>query len=48
MTDPERRHTTEPAEGEEPGDDATGGRTPHPQDPAEGGEDRSDADSPGT
>ena len=36
MTDPDREHTTEPAEGQEPGDDETGGRTPHPQDPAEG------------
>jgi hypothetical protein len=38
MTDPERQHTADPAEGEEPGDDAPGGRTPHPQDPAEGAE----------
>ena len=38
MTDPERQHPAEPAEGEEPGGDADGGRTPHPQDPAEGGE----------
>ena len=38
MTDPERQHTAEPAEGEEPGGDADGGRTPHPQDPAEGAE----------
>jgi hypothetical protein len=36
MTDPQREHTTEPAEGEVPGDDDPGGRTPHPQDPAEG------------
>ena len=49
MTDPERQHTAEPAEGAEPGGDADGGRTPHPQDPAEGAESESDsADTPGT
>jgi hypothetical protein len=36
MTDPERPHTTEPAEGDPSGDDSPGGRTPHPQEPAEG------------
>jgi hypothetical protein len=36
MTDPDREHTTEAAEGDVPGDEEAGGRTPHPQDPAEG------------
>jgi hypothetical protein len=36
MTDPEREHTEEPAEGaERPGEETTG-TTPHPEDPAEG------------
>jgi hypothetical protein len=36
MTDPDREHPTEPAEGaEQPGADETG-RTPHPEQPAEG------------
>jgi len=36
MTDPDREHTEEPAEGaERPGDEAEG-RTPHPEQPAEG------------
>ena len=44
MTEPERRtHSTESAEGDEPGDDETGGRTPHPDQPAEG-EDTGDDD----
>ena len=31
MTEPERTpHTSESAEGDVPGDDETGGRTPHP------------------
>ena len=34
MTDPDRVHTTEAAEGDV--DDDAGGRTPHPEDPAEG------------
>lgn len=39
MTDPEREHTPEPAEGaEHPGADETG-RTPHPEQPAEGKDD---------
>ena len=38
MTEPDRQHTTEPAEGDVPGDDEPGGRTPPPQDPAEGPE----------
>ena len=42
MTEPERTHSTESAEGDEPGDDETGGRTPHPDQPAEG-EDTGDA-----
>ena len=36
MTEPDRVHTTESAEGDEPGDEETGGRTPHPEEPAEG------------
>jgi hypothetical protein len=37
MTDPERQHTEEPAEGaEEPGGEPGEGRTPHPEQPAEG------------
>ena len=37
MTEPERTpHSTESAEGDEPGDDETGGRTPHSEEPAEG------------
>jgi hypothetical protein len=39
MTDPDREHTTEPAEGaEQPGEDEGTGRTPHPEQPAEGRE----------
>jgi hypothetical protein len=36
MTDPDRQHTTEPAEGAVRGDDQAGGRTPHAEEPAEG------------
>jgi len=37
MTDPEREHTEEPAEGaEHPGQDTGDERTPHPEQPAEG------------
>jgi hypothetical protein len=36
MTESERTHTTESAEGDEPGDEETGGRTPHSEQPAEG------------
>jgi hypothetical protein len=37
MTEPGRTpHTTESAEGDEPGDEETGGRTPHSEEPAEG------------
>ncbi len=44
MTEPERTpHSSEAAEGDEPGDDETGGRTPHPDQPAEG-EDTGDDD----
>ena len=46
MTDPERPHTAEPAEGWEPGGDDADGRTPHPQDPAEGAETGGGADIP--
>ena len=36
MTDPDRQHTSEPAEGDvEPGSDPQD-RTPHPEEPAEG------------
>ena len=46
MTDPDRQHSTEPAEGEDPGEHGAGGRTPHPQDPAVGAETSGDADTP--
>jgi hypothetical protein len=47
MTEPDRVHTTESAEGDEAGDEETGGRTPHTEDPAEGREpDDDSADSP--
>ena len=46
MTDPDRVHTTESAEGDEPGDDATGGRTPHAEEPAEGPDTNGDAKTP--
>lgn len=36
MTDPERTHPEQPAEGRDPGESDTGGRTPHPEEPAEG------------
>ena len=47
MTDPDRIHTSEPAEGgDSPGEDPTG-RTPHPEQPAEGGQVTGDgADTP--
>jgi hypothetical protein len=48
MTDPDRPHSSEAAEGDAPGDDEPGGRTPHPQDPAEGANsDEGPADTPG-
>ena len=47
MTDPDRPHTAEPAEGDLPGDDRAGGRTPHPQDPAEGQDTAEGADNGG-
>jgi hypothetical protein len=48
MTDPERTHTAEPAEGaDHPGDDDTG-RTPRPEEPAEGQDvGQPGADTPG-
>ena len=47
MTDPERQHTEEPAEGaEQPGGEQSTGGTPHPEDPAEGAPDAG-AESPG-
>jgi hypothetical protein len=46
MTDPEREHTQEPAEGaERPGGDQSG-RTPHPEQPAEGPADSEELDVP--
>jgi ribokinase len=51
MTDPDRDHTQEPAEGaERPGTDPAAGRTPHPEQPAEGdpGAAPGGADTPGT
>ena len=50
MTEPGRTpHTSERAEGDPPGDDATDGRTPHPEEPAEGRQDGQGegADTPG-
>ena len=48
MTEPGRTpHSSEPAEGEEPGDEETGGRTPHPEDPAEGADADQGADTSG-
>jgi hypothetical protein len=49
MTDPDREHTEEPAEGaEHPGEERSGA-TPHPEQPAEGGTDAAGggADTPG-
>jgi hypothetical protein len=46
MTDPDRQHSSEPAEGDAPGDDDPGGRTPHPEDPAEGPPLEADGDEP--
>ena len=36
MTDPDRQHTEEPAEGAERPGGPGSGSTPHPEDPAEG------------
>jgi hypothetical protein len=47
MTESERTHTTESAEGDEPGDEETGGRTPHSEQPAEG-EDTSNGQGQGS
>jgi len=46
MTDPDRMHTTESAEGDEPGDEETGGRTPHSEEPAEGSPDDAAENAP--
>jgi hypothetical protein len=49
MTDPDREHTQEPAEGaESPGGEQSSGRTPHPEQPAEGADEgrAGGADSP--
>ena len=43
MTEPDRVHTTESAEGDEPGDEETGGRTPHSEEPAEGEDEDEDS-----
>jgi hypothetical protein len=51
VTDPDREHTQEPAEGaEQPGADPGSGRTPHPEQPAEGdpGTAPGGADTPGS
>jgi hypothetical protein len=51
MTDPDRDHTEEPAEGApQPGSDPAAGRTPHPEQPAEGdqGAAPGGADTPGS
>jgi hypothetical protein len=47
MTDPDRQHTSEPAEGDDaPGSDPQE-RTPHPEEPAEGKDVGEGADTPG-
>jgi len=38
MTDPDRAHTQEPAEGAKQSGGEQSGRTPHPEQPAEGAE----------
>ena len=50
MTEPGRTpHTSERAEGDPPGDEASGGRTPRPEEPAEGkdADQGQGADTPG-
>ena len=47
MTEPERTHSEEPAEGADSGESDAPGRTPHPEPPAEG-DDEGDGDSAGT
>jgi len=50
MTEPERTHPEEPAEGADVSEDSREtGRTPHPEEPAEGGDvgDGGSADTPG-
>ena len=48
MTDPERTHSEEPAEGADAGDSETTGRTPHPEQAAEGDDVGGDsAETPG-
>ena len=47
MTEPERPpHTSQPAEGDLPGDDEVDSRTPHPEQPAEGEDTGGGADTP--
>jgi len=50
MTDPDREHPQEPAEGAERPGEAADERTPHPEQPAEGdpGIGSGGADTPGT
>jgi hypothetical protein len=48
MTDPDREHTSEPAEGDPAPGRQLDSRTPHPQDPAEGKDQGDGADTPET
>jgi hypothetical protein len=47
MTDPDRRHTTEPAEGDTDPGRTVDDRPPHPEEPAEGKDVGEGADTPG-
>jgi len=47
MTEPERTHSEQPAEGADAGESDAPGRTPHPEQAAEG-DDVADGDSAGT
>jgi hypothetical protein len=47
MTEPERTHPEQPAEGADAGDSGAPGRTPHPEQAAEG-DDVADGDSADT
>jgi hypothetical protein len=46
MTDPERTHTTEPAEGDDAPGRTVDSRTPHTEEPAEGKDVGEGADTP--
>jgi hypothetical protein len=48
MSDPDRPHTTEPAEGDRAPGRQVDHRTPHPQEPAEGEQLGEGADTPDT